>query len=240
MAVNEYDVIEKIPAGLQFAFNKVAPAYIKHDTNWGFLDKAEYQEHSKELTDVSKFIYERYLLDSDKYMCFVLDKNVIKRVAHVLMPEIPAKLFDEKTIKAEEVYKSEMVKLKKYIESLITTAGSKRGYVEANIALYCLNSSNSMTDNGVEYKAFKLTYKDMMTAIGAIKGANILNFAVAHVDASKGVPKELLEKGKSFPISLRDGADCLKCFKPVFRTNAEIDDRYVAGVCFKLIVNNVT
>lgn len=226
--VNEMDVLEKIPSGLQYAFNKVAPAFIKYDTNWGFiLDKQEYVEHKKDLANISQYIYERYPLDNNKSMCFVFDKKVIQKVAHTLLPEIPISKFNEKTKAAFEIYSSEMDKLKKFIKSTLDGKNSNKGYAEYNVALYCLNSSNTLVENGVTYKAFKLTFKDLLITLGSIEGINIRNFGIVHVDAPKGTA----------PVVLSTDGACTACMKPVVRKDMEVDDFYVPGVCFKLVVH---
>ena len=225
MEVKTNDVLKKIPSGLPYLFNKVAPAYIEFNMNWGFiLDAAEYREHQDDFKSAAAaYIHERFPLAGGNSVCFTLDKNLIQHVATTLLPEIPAEAFESKAIQAAEEYSKEMDRVKKFFKRIITESTSKRnGAVVYNIALYSLNHGNKLVNNGIEYNAFKLTYRDFLSAMAAV-GANIANFGIAVAGSNDK------------PVPMTPDSSTTKMMQPVVRTDAEKNDDYVAGVIFKLV-----
>lgn len=224
-------VLENLPDGAAYIFNLVAPAFLKHGASWGCIfNKGEYEKHKNDFASASQFIAERSVFDGGDSCGFVLSPQLIQAVIKAVMPELPSDTVRNKVIEAEKMREAECKRFRDFLVKL-NRADNDGAMANANIALYCINKDNYLTHNGVKYNAFRITVTDMIRVI------NTLGYQTAF---GIGPVEELANKTGNNDIIDTRTMGFTKNMMTVVRTDAEINDSYLAGVTFKLLFKQVS
>lgn len=231
------DNLSKLPSSLQFVIQKLGVGFLKYNTNSGFLlSREEFQAHKQDLDDISDYIKDRYPMNNNNQYCFSVDYELITNALKALMPDIEDKLIAERTKSCEDVLKTDGLKFIQVVQKIVDDldvspynmlCDDDKEYTDKVIlpmALYCINSGNSLVVDGQTYCAYKFNYHYFLNALRAVSEKMLYRCFIAHVD-NGDTPNAWVSVGTMAAT---------QCLKPIIRTDAATNTPYVAGVCFLL------
>lgn len=182
-AVQPQDIenAKKVPAWLQYAFLKTSDA-IKYNQGYGFIpaDDEEFQVYKNDfLANNGKMV--NVLQVANGYV-IELPLAMMHKIFRTIIPDIPEEKVQNYLKSNQETYESSKADCEKFLKRIIAgkvqpdaTASGIKMY---NFGLYCYNVSDTITDDGVVYKAYKLSF---MTFYKLLQEANMLgNFAITN------------------------------------------------------------
>lgn len=231
------DNISKLPSSVRFVLQKLGVGFLKYNTNSGFLlNKEEFQEHKQDLDDISDYIKDRFPINNNNQYCFSVDYELITSALKELMPDMDDKYIKERTQSCEDVIKADGFKFLQVIQKIMDDldvspynmlCDDDKEYTDKVVlpmALYCINSGNSLIVDGQSYNAYKFNYHYFLNVLRSIKNSLLYRCYIAHIDNGD-------TPGSWVSVGTKTATQCLK---PIIRTDASTNIPYVAGVCFLL------
>lgn len=165
---------EKVPEWLRYSFLKAFGA-LQYGAAWGFVTAKEMQEEDFKAVeaDLKREQGKTVLVTKLKNGCVLeFPVPVMKKVMHTIVPDVPVEEIDKKMADMQAIRKKDHDACVKFVNKLIENkveSEKKGGFSIVHFGLFCVNSSNNVSDEDINYKSFKLSVAEFFTILKQTK-----------------------------------------------------------------------